>query len=123
MFNLLNAAHSLIPSVVVAWRKAVGRTQNAKGQWITEYAPAVSLRCSFQPVSKAKYELMGLDMNKHYFVLYGSADLLAVERDTSGDTVDYQGRRFQMEDDVDWFAYNGWRGVVCVDIGPVPLTP
>lgn len=121
--NLLNAAHKLIPPVTVFWRRAISRTHNPRGQWITEYAPAVPLRCSFQPIERAKYEYMGLDLNKHYFVLYGSADLLTVERDISGDTVDYQGRRYQFEDAVDWFAYNGWRGIVCVDIGPVPVAP
>lgn len=120
MFNLLNAAHSLIPPVTVSWRKANGRTQNALGQWVTSYDAPVNLKCSFQPVEKAKYEALGLDMNKHYFVLYGSKELTAVERDTAGDTVDYQGRRYQFEDAVDWYAYNGWKGIVCVDVGPAP---
>lgn len=117
MFNLLNAALSLIPPVTVSWRKAISRVQNAKGQWVTTYADPEDLVCSFQPIDKAKYEGMGLDLNKHYFVLYGSDDLIAVERQQSGDTVDYQGRRYQFEDVADWYAYNGWRGVVCVDIG------
>lgn len=117
MFNLLNAAHMLIPSVTVQWRRATGRTQNALGQWVTEYADPVSLSCSFQPVDRSKYEYMGLDLNKRYFVLYGSDVLIAVERGTSGDTVDYQDRRYQAEDATDWYAYNGWKGIVFVDIG------
>lgn len=120
MFNLLNVALMLIPPVTVSWRKATGRVQNALGQWVTAYADPVALTCSFQPLEKAKYEVLGLDLNKHYFVLYGSKDLIAVERETSGDTVDYEGRRYQFEDAVDWFAYNGWKGIVCVDIGASP---
>ena len=59
MFNLLNAALTLIPPVTVSWRKATGRTQNALGQWVTAYANPVPLVCSFQPVEKAKYEALG----------------------------------------------------------------
>lgn len=123
MFNLLNAALSLIPPVTVVWRRATGRTQNALGQWVTAYDNPVDLTCSFQPIEKAKYEALGLDMNKHYYVLYGSAALVAVERGTSGDIVDYGGKRYQFEDSIDWFAYNGWKGIVCVEIGDTPAPP
>lgn len=120
MFNLLNAALTLIPPVTVMWSKATGRTQNAMGQWITAYDAPVPLTCSFQPIEKAKYEALGLDMNKHYFVLYGSNDLTAVDRDTSGDVIDFRGKRYQSEDAIEWYYYNGWKGMVFVEIGPSP---
>lgn len=120
MFNLLNAAHKIIPSVIVSWRRATGRTQNAIGQWITSYAAPISLKCSFQPIEKAKYEALGLDMNKHYFVLYGSNELTAVERGTGGDVIDFLGKRYQAEDAIDWYYYNGWKGIVFVEIGDTP---
>lgn len=123
MFNVLQAALSLIPPVTVTWSQATGRTQNAIGQWVTAYAAPVELRVSFQPIEKAKYEALGLDLNKHYFVLYGSNPITAVERDTAGDLVDYNGRRYQAEDAIDWYAYNGWRGVVFVDVGATPMPP
>lgn len=123
MFNLLNAALTLIPPVTVQWSRATGRTQNAIGQWVTAYAVALPLTGSFQPLEKAKYEALGLDMNKHYFVLYGSKDLTAVERGESGDIIDFDGKRYQFEDAVDWFYYNGWKGIVCVEIGNTPPPP
>ena len=115
--NLLNVALSIIPKVKIQWAKTTGRTQNALGQWITEYAEPVALWCSFQPIEKAKYEQMGLDMNKHYFVLYGSQDLTAVERGTAGDVFIHNGLKYQAEDAVDWFSYNGWKAIVVVEIG------
>ena len=123
MINLLAAALTLIPPVSVQWYKATGRTRNALGNWIVTYAAPVTLRGSFQPLEKAKYEALGLDMNKHYFVLYASADLIAVERGTSGDYIVHQGTKYQFEDVADWLYYNGWRGVVCVDIGPYVAPP
>ena len=120
MFNLLNAAMGLIPPVQLTWRKSAGRTQNALGQWVTSYATPVQIKGSFQPLEKAKYELLGLDLNKQYYTLYASEALIAVERGTSGDVIDYQGKRYQIEDAVDWADYNGWKGVLCVEIGNTP---
>ena len=123
MFNVLQAALSLIPPVSVAWHKTTGRTRNDIGQWVPTYASPVNLRVSFQPIEKAKYEALGLDLNKHYWVLYGSNPITAVERDTAGDLIDYNGSRYQAEDAIDWYAYNGWRGVVFVDVGATPIPP
>ncbi|UNY40215.1 hypothetical protein KLEP174_gp12 [Pseudomonas phage vB_PcuM_ KLEP17-4] len=123
MFNLLNAALTLIPSVGVMWSRTTGRTRNAVGQWVTQYAEPVALQVSFQPLEKAKYEALGLDLNKHYWVLYGSNPITAVERDTAGDLIDYNGRRCQAEDNIDWFDYNGWKGVIFVEIGQTPTNP
>jgi len=121
MINLLNAALTIIPPVTVLWNRATYRQLNDLGQWVTHYNGSdiqpIPIQGSFQPLEKAKYEQLGLDLNKHYFVFYSSNDLLAVERDYSGDTLIFQGRKYQMEDTTDWYFYNGWRGVTCVDIG------
>ena len=117
---MLNAAMGLIPPVQLTWRKSAGRTQNALGQWVTSYAAPVQITGSFQPLEKAKYEMLGLDLNKHYYTLYSSEALIAVERGTSGDVIDYQGKRYQIEYAADWSDYNGWKGVLCVEIGNTP---
>jgi hypothetical protein len=117
MMNLLQAALSVIPPSTVIWIRATGRTQNALGQWVTTYAAPVDLRGSFQPLEKAKYEALGLDMNKHYRVFYVSQPVAPVDRGTSGDRLIHDGRLYQVEDEADWYSYNGWLGLVCVDIG------
>lgn len=117
--NLLGLALSIIPPVTVGWVPAVGRELNAIGQWVTTYADdPTTLSGSFQPLEKAKYEALGLDMNKHYFVFYVSAEVKGVERDRSGDILIHNQTRYQVEDVVDWYFYDGWLGLVCVDIGP-----
>ena len=116
MFNLLNAALSIIPPVTVDWRRDAGRTQNAIGQWVTSYTLMGDITGSFQPVERSKYEALGLDMNQHYYVLYASQDLRAVERGSSGDIIIHDGKAYQAEDAADWLSYNGWRGLLVVEI-------
>ena len=116
MFNLLEAALSIVPPVTVGWRRAVGRNLNDAGLWVTQYQLMGSLSGSFQPVDKAKYQALGLDMNQHYYVLYASADLTPVERGTGGDIIIHEQKAYQAEDTADWLLYNGWRGLVVVEI-------
>ena len=121
MFNLLNAALSIIPPVTVDWRRDAGRTQNAVGQWVTSYTKMGDIEGSFQPIERSKYEALGLDMNQHYYVLYASQDLRAVERGTSGDIIVHKGKAYQAEDPADWLSYNGWRGLLVVEIQDVDI--
>lgn len=116
--NLLNMAMGLIATQPVTWIRSTGRTQNALGQWVTAYAEPVVIRASFQPLDGAKYETLGLDLEKRYFVLYTSAAVKSIERDESPDLVQFSGRRYQCEADAgDWLAIDGWRGVLCIDVG------
>lgn len=117
MFNLLDAALTLIPGSSLQWIRETGRTTNDLGQWVTTYAQPISIDGSFQPLDQSKYEALGLDLNKHYYVLYGSHDLLAVDRDRSGGIIVHNGRRYHIDSNINWFDYNGWKAVICVDIG------
>lgn len=115
--NILNMAFNLIGQQSISWLVATGRTQNALGNWIVTYAEPVIVKGSWQPIDAAKYAMLGLDMAKKYFTLYASASVLPVERGTSGDLIEYNGRRYQVDDETDWFGVDGWRQVRCVDIG------
>ena len=115
--NLLNMAFRIIAKETVLYYKDLGRTLNSVGQDITEYAAGVPLSGSFQPVPRKLYELYGLDLQKDYYTFYVSAALLDVDRDISGDQIAFNGQRFQCESDNDWFAIDGWKGVLCVHIG------
>lgn len=115
--NLLNMAFTLIARQTVSYYQYQSRASNAVGQDITTYAAPVSLSGSFQAVPRKLYELYGLDLQKSYYTFYASSNLLDVARDVSGDQIVYNSRRYQIESDNDWFAIDGWKGVLCVDIG------
>jgi hypothetical protein len=117
--NLLGLALTVIAPQGVEWHKFASRTQNGRGDWINNYETPVALWGSWQPLDQAKYQQLGLDLAKKYFVLYVSAGVDGVERAKAGDLIIRGGRKYQVEDAAnDWLDIDGWRGVMCIDIGP-----
>jgi hypothetical protein len=121
--NLLNMAFRIIAKETVIYYKAIGRTLNAIGQDVTEYAEGIILTGSFQPVPRKVYELYGLDLQKSYYTFYASKDIFDISRDVSGDQIAFNSQRFQCESNNDWFAIDGWKGVLCVFIGDDAADP
>jgi len=115
--NILNMALTLIAKQVVQYYQYVSRTPNAVGQDVTTYASAVTMYGSFQAVPRQLYESYGLDLQKEYSTFYTSNDLLDVERNVSGDQLTYNGKRYQVESNNDWYAQDGWKGVLVVATG------
>lgn len=112
--NLLNMAFSVISQQTVTYLAATGRALNSVGQDVTSYAPPASLRGSFQPVPRRLYEQYGLDLQKTYYTFYASKDIIDIGRDVSCDQIIFENRVFQCESSNDWFAVDGWAGVLCV---------
>lgn len=116
--NLLNMAFTVIAKQTITYYRATGRTLNNVGQDVTTYAPGVTVLGSFQPVPRKLYELYGLDLQKSYFTFYASSNIIDVTRDVSGDQLSFKDERYQCESNNDWFQIDGWKGVLCVHIGP-----
>lgn len=115
--NLLKSALTVIASQTVLYYKAQSRTANDIGQYVTLYAPAVSIRGSFQPVPKNLYQVYGLDFSKVYFTFYSLNDLIDIQRNVAADQIVFAGKRYQCESNNDWFAIDKWKGVLCVLVG------
>lgn len=115
--NILNMALSVIAKTTVQYYEAVARPLNNIGQNFTQYAPAVNIIGSFQPVPRALYMTLGLDFQKTYFRLFTSNNVVDIGRDVSSDQISFQGRRYQCESSTPWFGLDGWVEVLCIDIG------
>ena len=116
--NLLNMALTVIARQTLRYYRDAGRTLNSVGQDVTEYYPGVNMVGSWQPVPRKLYEVYGLDLQKDYFTFYTSNDVLDVQRDVSGDQISFNGQLYQCESNNDWFHLDGWKGILCVHVGP-----
>ena len=116
--NLLNMALTIIAKQTLSYYQFVSRGLNAVGQDITVYASPINLVGSWQPVPRNLYEVYGLDLQKDYFTFYSSNNILDIQRDISGDQVVFMGKRYQVESSNDWYQLDGWKGMLCVDLGP-----
>ena len=115
--NILNMASQLIVFQTIQYYQFESRSLNAIGQDVTIYHPSIDLKGSWQPVPRKLYIIYGLDLQKDYFTFYTSNNLLDITRDVSGDQISFMGRRYQVESDNDWYQLDGWKGVLCVDLG------
>ena len=119
--NILKMAFHIIAKEHIQYYQFVDRKLNNVGQYLTEFAPAVCIKGSFQPVPRSLYETLGLDFQKEYFNFYTSKDLFGTERDVTGDQIWFQGQRFQCESTTAWHGIDGWVAVLCVVIENIDI--
>lgn len=115
--NILNKAMKVIASQTVTYHKFLRRVDNGAGLDIAQYAAAVPLRGSWQPVPRRLYQTLGLEWNSIYITFYVSKEILDVQRDVSGDQISYCGKRYNCLSATDWTQVDGWTGVLLVQIG------
>ena len=114
--NLLGMALRVINPQGVAWQHFTGRVRNAGGSYVNTYAAVVNITGSFQPISRERYGLLGLDLAKNYGVLFTLAAVQALKRDGAGDLVTYNGKLYQIESEQDWTGQDGWASFTCVEV-------
>lgn len=123
--NILNIAMGVIATQRVTWHEYAGRTTDAMGVHIAAYSAPRVIRGSWQPVNRARYEALGLDFAKRYYMYFTSNPVRGVYTGRSADLIDYRGRRHEVVDVQPWDAEDGWSQVLVVDVSdtskPVPL--
>ena len=115
--NLLSIALTVIAPQQIALSRATVRVENAIGEWVTTYAPQVPVEGSWQPVDQTKYESLGLDLAKKYFMFYASEQINSINRGESPDLAERNGRKYSTVSDVPWNDVDGWQSAMFVDIG------
>lgn len=116
--NLLRMALTMVARQGLTYYKFASRALNNLGQDVTTYQPGITIQGSWQPVPRNLYMQHGLDFQKDYYTFYTAHDLLDLDRDVTADQVAFEGQLFQVESANDWYALDGWKGVLCVHIGP-----
>lgn len=114
--NLLSLALGVIGAQPVTWARFIDRTENSAGYQVPNYAAAVAIQGSVQPIAKRLYQALGLDFEKSYVTLYTPAGVVTVGRDGSGDKITYNGATYLCESATDWSAQDGWSAVVAVKV-------
>lgn len=118
--NILNMAFSLIAKQKVIYKQYLSRSLNSVGQEVTTYIePGTSMYGSLQPVPRNLEYTQDLDLQKSYYTFYTSNNVLDVQRNVSGDQIVFNGKLLQVESANDWFAMDGWVGVLCSYQGDV----
>ena len=121
--NIYQQATAIIARQTYDYYQFIGTAIDARGRQTSQYNPAVTLADSIQAVPRELYQDLGLDFERDTIRIYTDNQLFAIERDYSGDQIDYRGARFQLLSDTDWQSQDGWREIFAVRlVNEVPLT-
>lgn len=112
--NVYALATRLIGKQDYIYYKQLTRDLDDRGIYISTYAAGVPLKDSIQPVKRILYSQMGLDRDRYYIFIYTESPLLVVERGTSGDQIEFNGARFELQSNTDWIPQDHWEGVLAV---------
>ena len=114
--NLLQKALKLIPPETYQYRKFLDEQANAMGIKVPTYAEPVTISGSVQSPENSLYEQMGLSLEKNYKIFYGSVEIKGNEAQSQPDRFIYDNTIFETVKNSNWFNYDGWCGVLAVEI-------
>lgn len=114
--NLLNRALTLIPGETYTYYQYIGETVNTMGISVPTYADGVVIKGSVQSPENAVYQQMGLSLDKNYKIFYGSIDIKGNALQSQPDRFEYNGATYEVVRNSHWFIYDGWCGILAVEI-------
>lgn len=117
--NILNIALGVIGSQPVVYYRDSGEREELDNGVLRprfELGIVVS-RCSVQAIPKEKRDQRGLDVASEYVEWFVPRTVTGVERDASGDQIEWDGKRWQIVGPVEsWAAQDGWCSAVCQEV-------
>lgn len=114
--NLLKKALKRIPLEQFQYLKFLRHSINDLGLDIPEYDEPITVYGSVQPPELSLYQQMGLSLEKNYRYFYCSIDIRGNETEPQPDRFIYGGKTFEVVKNSPWFNYDGWCGVLGVEL-------
>lgn len=115
--NLLNVAMSMLGSQTVEYSRFLGNTTLPNGIKAPSYGEYETVEdCSVQPIPKSNYREKGLNFSREYVTWWVARDVLGLDRDFSGDKIQWNGKTWIVDSDVSWFEQDGWCELVLWNI-------
>lgn len=121
--NLLKIAQRVIRFQRVTWHQFASRGEDELGEFVSLYTAPQVIKGSWQPVNRARYEQLGLDLARRYYNFFTSHDVLGVTEGRGTDLIDYLGKRHEVVDVQPWTQEDGWNHVLVVEVGASGILP
>lgn len=115
--NLHRIASRYIPQQTALWFRFKNREPDERGHDQNQYHEPVDIRGSWQAVDTQDTQSMGFDSNMVYRRFYTSHDIKGIQRGTSPDYLVFNGKKYDVMGDADWYEQDGWKSVICIEVG------
>jgi len=86
------------------------------GRDVPEYAPPVPATGSIQAVSNKMYEQLGLDLDKHYKIVFSPVLIQSIAEKIQPDRILYNGRTYEVAENKNWYETNGYTKVLMAEL-------
>lgn len=114
--NILSMALTAIARQSFQYYSFADRTVQPNGQYLATYNAPVILTGSAQPLTHELVREYGLDFERNYYNFYVSQSLIDLQRDVSGDQIQFACNTYQCLKVTPWFGIDGWVAVLCVQV-------
>ncbi|HFT1681547.1 phage collar protein [Providencia stuartii] len=115
--NLHRIASRYIPQQTALWFRFKNREPDERGHDQNQYHEPVDIRGSWQAVDTQDAQSMGFDSNQVYRRFYTSHEIKGIQRGTSPDYLVFNGKKYDVMGDADWYEQDGWKSVICIEVG------
>lgn len=116
-FNLLASAQTVIGKQEYQVKKWLSKSTNSAGYDVDVYDIPDCRTGSVQPVSRSKYQYLGLEFSKLYIQIFDVELIDVLSRDANADQIIYEGSIYKALPNFDWKKSGGWNSVLCVRVG------
>lgn len=126
--NLHTKASTIIPKEEFQWRRLLSCETNSIGNTIPEYSEWASHLGHIQPGLTFSFNArgisnpgeiakqLGIDMSKEVITVYASGlNLHNVHEQDAPDQIKYKDKVYNIWSISNWFDYNGWKSLICVE--------
>ncbi|MBG5892190.1 phage collar protein [Providencia rettgeri] len=115
--NLHRIASRYIPQQTALWFRFKNREPDERGHDQNQYHEPVDIRGSWQAIDTQDAQSMGFDSNQVYRRFYTPHDIKGIQRGTSPDYLVFNGKKYDVMGDADWYEQDGWKSVICIEVG------
>ncbi|HCH7935183.1 TPA: hypothetical protein NHT88_001275 [Providencia rettgeri] len=115
--NLHRIASRYIPQQTALWFRFKKREPDERGHDQNQYHEPVDIRGSWQAVDTQDVQSMGFDSSQVYRRFYTSHDIKGIQRGTSPDYLVFNGKKYDVMGDADWYEQDGWKSVISIEVG------
>lgn len=115
--NLHRIASRYIPQQTALWFRFKNREPDERGHDQNQYHEPVDIWGSWQAVDTQDAQSMGFDSNQVYRRFYTPHDIKGIQRGTSPDYLVFNGKKYDVMGDADWYEQDGWKSVICIEVG------
>lgn len=125
---LLKRASRIIPTVDFEYRTFIGETTNEIGNSIASYSEWVSAKGQIQPGLTFSFNArgisnpsaimkeLGLDQSKEIVTVYAyGLNLRNVHDQNQPDQIRYNGKVYNIWSISNWYEYDNWKSLICVE--------